>query len=373
MFRSRAFGWLNGPLALLIASLLAACDEPPQPSKERARPVKAMQIGAQEALSGRAFPGTAQAVQEVELSFRVSGPLITLPITVGLNVQKGDVLAQIDPRDYQVKVRNVQGQLDDAKAALTRADADLSRQQRIYEQDPGATSETAIDGAREARDRAKANVASLSASLTAARDQLSDTELKAPFNGTVVATYVENFEDIRAKQAVARLVDDSRIEMVIHIPENLISLAPDVRNVRVTFDSFSDHEVPAEIKEIGTEASQLTRTYPVTLLMEQPEAFKVLPGMSGRVSGDPPEEVIAMQGEMTIPVSATFAVGDDTFVWIIDLTSNTVSRRAIQTGMLTNVGIGVKSGLSAGEWIATAGVHYLAEGQQVRILSESDN
>jgi len=180
--------------------------------------------------------------------------------------------------------------------------------------------------------------------LAAASDQLSYTKLKAPFSGTVVATYVENFEDVRAKQAIARLIDDSRIEMVVNIPENLISMVPDVRNIRVTFDAFLDLEIAAEIKAIGTEASDITRTYPVTLIMDQPVDVKILPGMSGSASGDPPEQMLAQQGAMTVPVSATFALGNDTFVWVIDPKTNSVAKRKINMGMLTNTGIGVVDG-----------------------------
>jgi len=353
-------------------TVLCGCAESLPPAKPMVRPVKAIQIADRQEFEGRTFPGKAKATQEVELSFRVAGPLIALPIQVGQTVTVGDVLAQIDPRDYQVKLANVRGQLEQAQAAFTRAEADLKRQENILRQDAGATSERAIDNAREQRDRGRAQITSLRASHTAASDQLSYTKLKAPFSGTVVATYVENFEDVRAKQAVARLVDDSRIEMIVNMPENLISMVSDVRNVRVRFDAFPDREIPAEIKEIGTEASDVTRTYPVTLIMDQPDEVKVLPGMAGRVTGDPPEEMIALQGALTVPVSATFAQGDDTFVWVVDPASKTVAKRKITLGMPTNTGIGVTEGLSTGEWVATAGVHFLTEGQKVRLMNPDE-
>ena len=359
-------------VSLIGLILLSACVQAPPPEKPKIRPVKAIQVAATQEFEGRAFPGTAKATQEVELSFRVSGPLIALPIQVGQTVKTGDVLARIDPRDYKVQLMNVAGQLQKAKAAFTRADSDLKRQENISKQDPGATSERAIDHAREQRDRARANITSLQASVTAAGDQLSYATLKAPFAGTIVATYVENFEDVRAKQAVARLVDDSRIEMVVNIPESLISMVPQVRNVQVSFDAFLDREIPAEIKEIGTEASDVTRTYPVTLIMDQPEDIKILSGMSGRVSGDPPAEMVTIRGAMTVPVAATFALGEETFVWVIDPSTNTVAKRKITTGMVTNTGIGVVEGLSSGEWVATAGVHFLAEGQEVRLMNADE-
>ena len=76
------------------------------------------------------------------------------------------------------------------------------------------------------------------ASLTTARDQLSYTELKAPFDGVVVETYVENFETVVAKQPIARLLNPSSIEFVINVPENLIGLAPNVETIEVEEDGL---------------------------------------------------------------------------------------------------------------------------------------
>ena len=78
--------------------------------------------------------------------------------------------------------------------------------------------------------------------------------------GTVVATYVENFEDVRAKQAVLRLLDTKKIEMVINVPENLMPNLKYVKSIAVTFDAFPKHTLPATIKEVGTEASRYATT-----------------------------------------------------------------------------------------------------------------
>ena len=89
-----------------------------------------------------------------------------------------------------------------------------------------------------------------------------------------------------------RILDDSRIEMVVNIPENLISFAQYVKKVFVSFDAFPEQELEATIKEIGTEASSTTRTFPVTLIMDhQPSEFKILPGMAGKT----------LRAEMTSP------------------------------------------------------------------------
>ena len=173
------------------------------------------------------------------------------------------------------------------------------------------------------------------------------TYLKAPFEGNVVKTYVENFEDVQAKQPILRILDDSRIEMVVNIPESLISLAPHVENIKVVFDSFPDTEISAQIKEIGTEASATTRTYPVTLLMDQPEDIKILPGMAGKASGTPPKSMAQQTFGMEIPVSSIFTdeASGNTFVWVVDETGHIVNKRQIEVGKIVDHGIRVLSGL----------------------------
>ena len=203
-----------------------------------------------------------------------------------------------------------------------------------------------------------------------ARDQLGYTELKAPFDGIVVETYVENFETVVAKQPVLRVLDPSSIEFVVSVPENLITLAPYVTGSTVTFDALPGIEISAKIKEIGKEASQATRTYPVTLVMEQPEGAEILPGMAGQASitSRPPEDstLVGIQ----VPATAVFT-GEDrsrNFVWIVDESSRTLSRREVELGQLARYGVLIKSGLEPGEWIVIKGVHSVREGQKVRIL-----
>ena len=370
---TRAASSYRHPISLLVpivAALLVAGCQQEVPEKNMVRPVKAIKVADPSGFADRVFPGKAKATQELELSFRVAGPLIMRPVNVGDAVKEGDIVARIDPRDYEVNLRAVKGQLADARAVLTRARADYKRSSNIYKEDPGAISETAVDRALQDRDRAAATVQSLQASVESAEDALGYTNLKTPFHGIIVATYVENFEDVRAKQPIMRILDDSRIEMIINIPESLISLTPDVKDITVTFDVFPGRPVPATIKELGTEASETTRTYPVTLIMDQPEDFKVLPGMAGKAHGTPPASFTG--DSLEVPVAAVFTSDDDdkSYVWTIDESSETVARREVTVGELTDRGIRIDSGLESGEWIATAGVHYLAEGQKVKLLRD---
>ncbi len=359
-------------MLLLGAAMLSACDKEPVAQKEPPpRLVNAMRVAEHKDLGERSFPGRARAGQEVNLSFRVSGPLVALSAEVGAEFNKDDVVATMDPRDFESALRTVQGQLEREQAAVRRAQADFTRLQNVMKEDPGATSQTAVDRARQERDSARATLRSLQGSLQTAKDRLSYTKLRAPFDGVVVETYVENFETVVAKQPIVRLLDPSSIEFVVNVPENLIGLAPYVVGIDVTFDALPGVTVPATIKEIGKEASQATRTYPVTFVMAQPEKGEILPGMAGQatVRSRPPEDSDQALGT-EIPATAVFTSDDrsKSFVWVIDEANKTLSRREVEVAGLSRFGTRVRTGIKAGEWIVTKGVHSVREGQQVRIL-----
>lgn len=351
----------------LLFLLLSGCGDEAPPADDSARPVRAVRVGDVEPLVSRSFPGRAQAAREVNLAFRVSGPMIAFPVDVGDEVGAGHLVARIDPRDFETDVRNAEGSLRRSRANLEQASAELQRNLNIQRENAGAIAQSTIDESQEEVAVAEADIVAFQATLKSAQDALEDTRLLAPFAGTVVATYAENFETVAAGSAVLRLLDNTRIEFVINLPEALIAVAADVTNIRVEFDAYPGVEVPAEISEIGTEASETTRTYPITLVMSQPEGVTILPGMAGRASADPANEGQTLAADLVVPATALATAIDsgDKTVWVIDPQSNTVSRRTVTVGDLASTGYIITSGVERGEIVVTAGVSFLREGQSV--------
>lgn len=310
----------------------------------------------------------------MNLSFRVSGKILQLPASVGDRVKKGSTVAALDPKDFKQALNSAQSTLDAAQASFRRAEADYQRLLRVQQQDAGATSQRAVDLALATRDQARAAAAALEAGVEIARDRLSYTELRAPFSGDVAETYVENFQTVVASKPVLRLLDPSSIEMTVSIPENLIGYADYVTRVTISFDALPGVSVPASIKEIGSEASQATRTYPLTLVMAQPQQGKILPGMAGTATIQAQLPESAGKGGISIPATAAFASADIkiTNVWVIDPEAKILNRREIETGELTTSGLLVTGGLKEGEWIVTAGTHSLSDGQAVTIVDSGD-
>jgi RND family efflux transporter MFP subunit len=313
-----------------------------------------MRVADLDQVSRRVFPGRAEAVQAVDIAFEVQGQMIERPVNVGDNVEKGQVLAQLDPRDYQ-------NDLDSAQAQMDRATAYFERIEQAAE--TGAVAQQDLTDAQAQLDVAQAN-------LNVKKKALTDTKIAAPFDGSIAATYLENFQNVRRKQSVLRLLDTSRIEMKVDIPEQLISLVPYVRDITVSFDAFPGKKVSAEIKEIGTEASATTRTYPVTVIMDQPEDFTILPGMTGQVRGRPDVDAPLSTEGVQVLGSAVFEKNGKEYVWILDEGSNTVKQHQVEMRRVNAQGVFVE-GIEPGQLVVTAGVHYLSEGQNVRLLEES--
>ena len=301
---------LGRVLALCMAGpvlFLSGCEEKAPPEKP-IRPVISMVVGDVERIRTDVYPGRAKATQEVNISFEVSGKMIERRVNVGDSVKTGDVLAVLEPDRFEAEVKRLTAERTAALAQLENAEKQLARQEELLLK--GFTPQARVDERRAAERAARAKAASIRAAIDRAELDLSHTTVTAPFDGTVSETFVENFQNVVAKQPVLRLLDTSQVEMTVNVPEALIGLAQYVKEILVTFKTLPGVEIPAKIKEISNEASLTTRTYPVTIVMDQPKGAQIKPGMAGEAKAivELPESW-AKKG-ITVPAAALFSPDD---------------------------------------------------------------
>ncbi len=353
-----------GAALVIPFTFCASCQKQP-PAPAAIRPVRAIRVVDRAAIVGRKFPGAARATQEVELSFRVSGTVTSFPMNIGDVVTKDQAVATLDPRDFQVSITDAQAGVAMSRADLAAREDEFRRVTTAFER--GAATESEVTMKREAKNAAAAQVASSEAKLESAQDSLSYASLHAPFAGQVTATYVENFEDVQAKEPVIRIVDDSRIEMVVYVPAHLMSLTPEAKEIRCEFDAYPGVIVEAEIKEIGSEADATTRTFPITIIMDQPDGTRLLPGMTGNAWAHGFDPAGPDETAVEIPITAVAeSVDGGRFVYIVDEAARTISRRDVEIVEMSIGGVRV-NGIDIGEVVVTAGTAFLAEGQEVRL------
>jgi len=372
---------LQSALFVIVMSLLilTACGKKAEEApREVIRPVKTTTIEAGTAISGLRLPGTVRASQRVELAFKeVGGRLIELPIEgrEGQEVKQGDLLARIDPKDFETRLRRVQGRLKEAVASLDLANAEYERVKRIQKQDPGAVSGTDIDRKREGVNAMQGRIRALKAAVQDAENQLSYTRLEAPFTGLIAQRYVDNFQDVKPKQPVLALEDINHVELLVDVPENVVAVAQDTEDDKIKalaqFPTAPGKQFELSLKEWATRADAATQTYQVVLQMPQPEDLNIFPGMTARVTFDVGSSAVS-DSSIRIPAIAVVAEPDGTsFVWEIDPENMTAHQREVKVGSITgSEDITVLEGLKGGEKIAVAGVRKLKEGMKVRFWEQ---
>jgi RND family efflux transporter MFP subunit len=347
--------------------LLTACSKPEEPvAAEVARPVKTVVVDAPDAGGERRFPARIDALSKAELAFRVPGTIQELKVKEGDRIQAGQVLVTLDPTDFEIAV-------NDAQATFDRAESDFQRAEELVK-----------DGfiSRSDYDAKEAEWKNARAALDRAKQDLAYTRLSASFDGTVAQRYVQRFEEVQAKQPVLAVQDNSVLEVKINVPETVILLVTPTAGggrpetvrvpVKASFDSKPGQAFDLTLREVATRADPATQTFEVTFTMPAPKDFTVFPGMTATVTADL-TKITAGESVYFLPAAAVTAdTGLDAFVWVVDEASMTVKKTPVKVGRMTGSSIEVKTGIEPGNRVVVAGVGYLAEGMEVRLLPDRE-
>jgi RND family efflux transporter MFP subunit len=355
------------PILFCILTLaVTGCSRDPGPEEEIVRPVVSMTVHSPSEARVRTFSGVAQPAIESNLSFRVSGEIVELPAKVGMHLRQGDLVARLDPTDYELQVREAEAALAQAAASFNQLKADWLRKKSLYESRTISRSEM---------DQAEASYRSAAAQVDAARkrralaqQQLNYTVLHAPAEGSLAQVPVNVHQTVQAGQVIAALSASGNMEFETAVPERLISRIREGDKALVRFESIPGQDFEALAVEVGVQAVQLS-TFPVTLRIVDEDA-RILPGMIGQAEFS---FRIPEGAAMIVPPQSVAASPDGArYVWIVDRETMTVTRRDVDVGVLTPEGLEVLSGLNPGDELVIRGVHRLKEGRRVRLLEAED-
>ncbi|MDM8537209.1 efflux RND transporter periplasmic adaptor subunit [Desulfobacterales bacterium HSG17] len=339
------------------------------------RPVRTIVVGAIDTGRERSFSGVAKAAVETRLSFRVGGEVDKLPAKIGMKLKKGDLIARLDPTDYELSVKQAQANLAQAQAQYTRAKSEYDRDRQLYE--AGNISRSQLDRSLAAYKSGRAQTDAARKSVQLAKQQLKYTVLNAPLDGSIASIPIESHQTVAPGQTIATLTSGGELEMAIGIPESLIAQIHVKDMARINFDAIPNKDFKARVIEVGVEASETT-TYPVKLqIMGKYENLR-----SGMV-GQAILNFEAATNFITIPLVAVAASSKgEKYVWVftpdkpgsnkIVSGKGKVIRRAVSIGALTSNGLQVLKGLEPGEIIAVRGVHRLIQDMKVRNLPLTD-
>ena len=348
---------LQRVIPVVIAFALVGCGkEEVKDVAEVIQPAKVMIVTGASNEINRQLPGTVRASQRVNLAFQVPGKLKYFPLKEGQKVSEGEILGRLDDRDYR-------SDLSAARAEHTKTKANFKRAEELLVKK--FISQAEYDKLKAALDVAVSN-------QEKAAKALDDAELKAPFTGTVARRYVENFQDVQAKQAIISLQDNSQLEVVVNVSETLVSRRNTDDSLQMTarFEAFPNEQFELFVKEFSTEADSKTQTFEIVLGMKDVKGVALLPGMTAKVFVKK-ISTIEESDIYLVPMHAVVADDDENaFVWVVNESSNTVTKKLVALGDLRGKDSIEAIGLASGDVVVIGGVTKMREGKVIRPIEK---
>ena len=352
---------------LCIAVAVAACKEKPE-IVEVVRSIKTITVSEQPAEKIRKFPGQVAAVDSSGLSFEVSGQVESVEVDIGDRVKKGDVLSVLDPEPYQLEVDAAEAELIKAKENVTKTNAEYERQKRIFEE--GAGAQRYVEVAEYNYKAAKSAVNFQIAKLDLARRNLRKTKLPSPYNGVIAWRSVEPNEEVLAGQKILEINASGKMEVELAVPETNVDQIHIDDPVSVTFPTLPDQTAKGRISYIGGAAVK-ANAFPVKVDLIDPSE-KVKPGMTAeakltiKYENLKPGYLVPIQALLPSPEQ------DRGYAFVYDPGTSTVKKTPVRSRGTADKKIIIDEGLEAGDIIAVAGVSFLADGMEVKLLEGNE-
>lgn len=349
--------------ALACASVLLAACSRPLPSPEPLRSVKLLTVGLQDMAASAEFAGEVRARVESRLGFRVAGKLVRRQAEPGQRVRAGDVLAQLDPQDYQLAAEAGRAQLAAAATNRDLAAADFKRFKELREQNfiSGAELER-----REANLRAaQAQFEQAQAQLAGQGNQTAYTRLLADVTGLVTAVDAEVGQVVAAGAPVLRIAQDGPRDVLFSVPEDRVTAIKIGSEVEVR--SWSGGATfKGRVREVGASADPVTRTFGIKVAIDGASA----PPLGSTVSVLPKALERSGAAVIKLPTSAFRQDGQTAAVWVLEAATMTVRLQPVQIATADGNDVVVAAGLQPGMQVVVAGVHVLSPGQKVTVYQQ---
>ena len=355
---------VNRHSALVVATLLllAGCSEEKASAPPAQRPVLTAEVIGHPAVT-LTFPGTIEPQVSTQKAFRVAGQVVAKNVIVGDQVKKGDVLAVLDTSQLQEGIRSAEAGVTSAEAQLNNARSVNERATALAKE--GFASPAQTESASQNLAAANAQLESAQAQLEKAREQIRYAELVADYDGIVTATNIEVGETVAAGTPAVTIARPDLRDAVIDVPDDVVGNLAIGDRFRVATLLQPDAAVEGKVREIAPDADKLTHTVRVKIsLGNAPENFRI--GTTINAVADKASAILTF-----VPATAVMEKDGKLSVWKIDPKVSKAVLTTIDAAPSRDGTYVVKSGLSAGDRVAVAGIHELKDGEAVTLAEEA--
>jgi HlyD family secretion protein len=249
--------------------------------------------------------GSVEPINPVDIKSKAQGMILQMPVEVGTRVEKGALIAQIDPRD--VKNQFDQAMADDvvSAAGLTKALRDRARQDSLFARHVITAAEH--DSSKSTIAAAQADMVSKRASLDLARQKTEDASMEAPIGGTIISRPVTQGQIITSATSanggttLMTIADLNRVRMRVTIDEVEMGNVRVGESASVLVDAFPDRPFQGVIEKVEPQAvvTQGVTFFPVLVSISNKDGL-LMPGMNGEVT----IKAADLTGVLQVPIDA---------------------------------------------------------------------
>jgi multidrug efflux system membrane fusion protein len=314
--------------------------------------------------------GTATALNTVLVQPRVSGPLLALHFTEGQKVAAGQLLAEIDPAPYQVKLAQAEGQLQQNVAQLKNAELDLALYEKLKTQN--SISRQQYNTQQALVNQLKGSLKSNQAQIDAAKLELSYTRILAPISGKTGLRKVDagNLVQANSAEGLVSITQSAPIYVVFSIPETQL------QSLRMAVKDGA----PLQVEAWDRNDKQLLATGELTTLDNQIDPATGTLKLKAQFANSDDQlfpnqfvnvrlNIAARPGAVTIPQDAVQYGAEGTFIYVVE--NNKAQLKMLELGVVDNGRVEVRSGLKGGDQIVMEGLDRLRPGRDVELVQSS--
>lgn len=371
--------WKSSKLlaGLAVVLSLCACKEDKSAvqnaaAKTAALPVNVLEVAAEDVPLSFEFSARAQGYKETEVRARVSGILLKKNYVEGSEVREGDVLFEIDPKEYKARLNNAKANLAKAKAQLRRAETEWARIEKLFKQ--RVVSEKSRDDAQAELEAQKAAVLMAESEVETAQLNFDYTKVTAPISGVTGMEVQSEGSLISATGLLTNITQLDPIYVIFSASESeMMSLSNMVNNglirnpenkseivAKVKFSNDSFYPLPGQINFINSGIDEGTGTIKLRAVFPNPKK-QLKPGQFLRLV----MEGLTRVNALIVPQEAIMQGANGSYVYIVN-DKNMVESVNIQTGLMTKEGGWiVDSGLKAGDRVIVSNLMKIRPGMTV--------
>lgn len=345
-------------VALSLVVALTGCSKQAEKSED-IRPVRAVVVKNGTTDTAIELSGEVRPRIESHLGFRVGGKIVSRKVELGTVVKRGQVLMQLDPQDLALAQAQAKAGLTAAESNRDLAMAELKRYQELRTKNFVAA--TVLDAKDVAYKAAQSSYEQALAAYKNQSNQASYANLESDVDGVVTSVDAEVGQVVAAGAPVIRVAQSGDMDVVVGVPENKINMIRQMSDINVSLWAQPSKILSAKLRELSPIADPATRTYAAKVILP-PDATDVRLGMTATVTfvARNPNQVIK------VPMTALLQSKAGTSVWVVN--QGVVHQVPVQIAGAAGEDVLIAGGVSNGQTIVTAGVHFLKEGQKVTIL-----